>query len=75
MSVSGTVKDYNVAASSVVGTGGTDGTTPVCSTIVYCNGTTDYIQGVAAQSSGGTISSVTGLSNATTFSVAFLRGA
>jgi len=75
VSVSGTVKDYNVAASSVVGTGGTDGTTPVCSTIVYCNGTTDYIQGVAAQSSGGTISSVTGLSNATTFSVAFLRGA
>jgi len=69
------LKDYNVAASSAVGTSGTDGTTPVCSSIVYCNGTTDYIQGIAGQSSGGTISTVTGSSNATTFSVAFLRGA
>jgi hypothetical protein len=73
--VSGTLKDYNVAASSSTGTSGTDGTTPVCSTIVYCNGTTDYIQGFAAQSSGGSLSTVAGISNATTFSVAFLRGA
>ena len=75
VAVNGTLKDYNVAASSAVGTSGPDGTTPVCSTIVYCNGTTDYIQGIAGQSSGGTISTVTGSSNATTFSVAFLRGA
>ena len=75
VAVNNTLKDYNVAASSAVGTSGTDGTTPVCSTIVYCNGTTDYITAIAAQSSGSTLSSVTGSSNATTMSIAFLRGA
>jgi hypothetical protein len=63
-----TLVDYNVAASSALGS------TPVCSTIVKCNGSTDYIQGVVAQSSGGSLSTTPSTVADTTFSIAFLRG-
>ena len=74
VAVNGVLKDYNVAASSAIGSSGVDGTTPVCSTIVQCNGTTDYIQALAVQFSGGTLSTINSSGNGTTFSVAFLRG-
>ena len=63
-----TLVDYNVAASSALGS------TPVCSSIVKCNGSTDYIQGVVAQSSGGSLSTTPSTVADTTFSIAFLRG-
>jgi len=63
-----TLVAYNVAASSALGS------TPVCSTIVKCNGSTDYIQGVVAQSSGGSLSTTPSTVANTTFSIAFLRG-
>jgi len=65
----GTLIDYNVAASSA------SATTPVCSTIVYCNGTTDYIQGNVAHTAGSNLSTATGTTSSTTISICYLRGA
>ena len=64
----GTLVDYNVAASS------TTASTPVCSTIVKCNGSTDYIQAVVGQTSGGSLNTTSSTVADTTFSIAFLRG-
>ena len=64
----GTLVDYNVAASS------TTASTPVCSTIVKCNGSTDYIQAVVGQTSGGSLNTTPSTVADTTFSIAFLRG-
>jgi hypothetical protein len=69
ISRTGTLIDYNVAASSALGT------TPVCSTIVYCNGTTDYIQGNVAHTAGSNLSTASGTTSSTTISICFLRGA
>jgi len=69
ISKNGTLVDYNVAASSALGT------TPVCSTIVYCNGTTDYVQGNVAHTAGSNLSTASGTSSSTTMSICFLRGA
>ena len=69
ISKSGVLIDYNVAASSALGT------TPVCSTIVYCNGTTDYVQGNVAHTAGSNLSTASGTSASTTMSICYLRGA
>ena len=69
ISKNGTLVDYNVAASSA------SGTTPVCSTIVYCNGTTDYVQGNVAHTAGSNLSTASGTTSSTTISICYLRGA
>lgn len=69
ISKNGTLIDYNVAASSALGT------TPVCSTIVYCNGTTDYVQGNVAHTAGSNLSTASGTTASTTISICYLRGA
>lgn len=69
ISKNGTLIDYNVAASSA------SGTTPVCSTIVYCNGTTDYVQGNVAHTAGSNLSTASGTTSSTTISICYLRGA
>lgn len=69
ISKNGTLVDYNVAASSA------SGTTPVCSTIVYCNGTTDYVQGSVAHTAGSNLSTTSGTTSSTTISICYLRGA